>query len=195
MSINTKTLERLQPRITAFIQARSEEGRLTTAEEVHAELLRLGILAEEIPFAELDASLRTILKRHENLPHEGLKQIKDEEGLSYYYHGPSMSEAYARLLLLQGRNPLLLMAAVVRDNSRNYPRPIRLNLFESLPFGLTQAEISSSLRKMADVEQYHDIQQTTTSIGTVFLYSAQFLEADYAAMLAEWLDVGQPNNP
>jgi hypothetical protein len=56
-------------------------------------------------------------------------------------------------------------------------------------------EILACLRQMADREEYGDIQQATTSIGTVFVYSTLHLDRDYAAMLAEWLDVGQFNNP
>jgi hypothetical protein len=48
---------------------------------------------------------------------------------------------------------------------------------------------------MADQKEYQDIQQTTTSIGTVFLFSTLYLEPDYATFLAEWIDVGQVNNP
>jgi hypothetical protein len=44
-------------------------------------------------------------------------------------------------------------------------------------------------------EEYEDIARTTTSIGTVYLYSTRHLEPDYASTLAEWLDVGQANNP
>lgn len=42
---------------------------------------------------------------------------------------------------------------------------------------------------------YGDIAQIRTSVGTVFLYSASYLDPAHASMLAEWLDVGQFNNP
>jgi hypothetical protein len=35
----------------------------------------------------------------------------------------------------------------------------------------------------------------STSAGHVFLYSSRYLERDYALMLAEWVDVGQFENP
>jgi hypothetical protein len=44
-------------------------------------------------------------------------------------------------------------------------------------------------------ERYLDIASTTTSSPRVFLYSTMHLEPDHAAMLAEWLDVGQFENP
>jgi hypothetical protein len=48
---------------------------------------------------------------------------------------------------------------------------------------------------MEQQAEYRDIARTITSIGTVFLYSNQYLDPDHASMLAEWLDVGQANNP
>jgi hypothetical protein len=58
-----------------------------------------------------------------------------------------------------------------------------------------QEEILTCLEKMSDQKEYQDIAQTTTSTGTVFLYSDIYLDPGYASMLAEWLDVGQFNNP
>jgi hypothetical protein len=48
---------------------------------------------------------------------------------------------------------------------------------------------------MAGAKEYQDIAQTTSSIGTVFLFSRLHLEPDYASMLAEWIDVGQSKSP
>jgi hypothetical protein len=72
---------------------------------------------------------------------------------------------------------------------------VPLDIFRESPFDLTQEEILDCLKKMAEQGEYQDITQTTTSIGTIFLYSTQHLEPDYASSLAEWLDVGQANNP
>jgi len=44
-------------------------------------------------------------------------------------------------------------------------------------------------------EAYRDIASTTTSSSRVLLYSTLHLETDHAEMLAEWLDVGQFENP
>lgn len=106
-----------------------------------------------------------------------------------------MSEAYARLLIRKEGDPLLLIAETVRENSKIYPRPIRMDTFKNPPFDLTEDEISTCLKRMAEDEQYRDIAETKTSLDTVFLYSTLHLEPDYASMLAEWIDVGQFENP
>lgn len=48
---------------------------------------------------------------------------------------------------------------------------------------------------MAGFDAYHDIAQTMTYAGNSFLYSTMHLDPDYAATLAEWIDVGQYDNP
>ena len=177
--------------ITDFIRRRSEAGQLVTAEDLYREFLRMGLLTEkENPLPELEALLKETVKQNEEV-----KEILDGKGLSHYYSVQSMAETYARILIQREGDPLLLMAEVIRENSRRYPRPVPLTIFEESPFELTPEQILFCLKKMAGEEDYQDIEQTTTSIGTVFLYSRQHLEPDHAAMLAEWLDVGQSNNP
>ena len=177
--------------ITDFIRRRSEAGQLVTAENIWSEFLRMGILTgKENQFAEFEASLKETVKQNEEL-----KEIVDGKGLAHYYSVRSMAETYAKILIRRGEDPLLLMTETVRENSDRYPRPVPIRMFESSPFGLTPEEISLCLDKMADQQEYQDIQQTTTSIGTVFLFSTLYLEPDYAAFLAEWIDVGQANNP
>jgi hypothetical protein len=177
--------------ITEFIRRTSEAGQLVTAEDIYSQFLRMGILIEkENQLAKFEDFLKETVKQNEEL-----KEIVDGKGLGHYYSIRSMAETYAKILIRRGEDPLLLMAEVVRENSDRYPSPVPLSMFEGSPFGLTPGEISLCLNKMAEEKEYRDIQQTTTSIGTVFLFSTLYLEPDYATFLAEWFDVGQANNP
>jgi hypothetical protein len=106
-----------------------------------------------------------------------------------------MSDADATLLTRKEEDLLLMMAEIIRENSAIYPRPVPLDIFVESPFDLTQEEILEGLGKMGQQSEYNDIAQTTTSIGTIFLYSNRHLDPGHASMLAEWLDVGQVNNP
>ena len=177
--------------ITDFIRRTSEAGRLVTTEDIFSEFLRMGILTEkEDQLAEFEAFLKETVGQNDEL-----KKIVDGKGLVRYYSVRNITETYAKILIRRGEDPLLLMAEVVRENSNRYPRPVPLNMFEGSPFGLTPGEISLCLKNMADLSEYQDIRQTTTSIGTVFLFSTLYLERDYATFLAEWFDVGQVYNP
>jgi hypothetical protein len=90
---------------------------------------------------------------------------------------------------------LQLIAEVVRESSEINQRPVPLESFTRYPFGLNSREILDSLEAMATAEEYGDIARTATSASSFYLYSTRHLEPDHAAVLAEWLDVGQFDNP
>jgi len=178
---------------TSIIREKSKEGSFVLTEEVLSELLNGGFLEsekEEDRFAEASSILEETLNRNEDL-----KERKGKDGLSRYYSSLAMSEAYATLLTRKEEDLLLMMAEIIRENSAIYPRPVPLDIFMESPFDLAQEEIFECLEKMGQQTEYQDIAKTTTSIGTIFLYSNQHLDPDHASMLAEWLDVGQANNP
>lgn len=60
---------------------------------------------------------------------------------------------------------------------------------------MSREEVRQYLDQMAGFDAYHDIAQTMTYAGNSFLYSTMHLDPDYAATLAEWIDVGQYDNP
>ena len=139
-------------------------------------------------------TFKTVIKKTREANGD-LKIIPDKDGIPRYYSSRFMSEAYVGFLLKKEGDPLLLIAESVRENSAVYPRPISLETFRNPPFDLTPAEIQSCLEQMAGRDEYKDIEQITTSAEGVFLYSKSYLEPGHAAMLAEWLDVGQFDHP
>jgi hypothetical protein len=178
---------------TSIIREKSREGRFVLMGDVLSELLNRGLLEsekEEDRFAEASSIFEETLQRNEDL-----RERKGKDGLSRYYSSLTMSEAYATLLARKEEDLLLMMAEIIRENSAIYPRPVPLAIFMESPFDLSQEEIVECLKKMGQKAEYQDIAQTTTSIGTIFLYSSRHLDPDHASMLAEWLDVGQANNP
>jgi hypothetical protein len=178
--------------IAAVIRSHSEGGRLATEEE----LLKLAADRQGVPPTAADPSeeVGTILRRTVEA-HKDLCVLLSEDGSRRHYSSQYMTEAYARLLLAKEGDQMKLMAEVIRENSALYPRPIPLEAFTSPPFDLTLEQITGYLDRMAGNDIYLDIASTATSTSRVFLYSTRHLEPDYAAMLAEWLDVGQSDNP
>ena len=175
------------------IRKESGEGRFVQAPEILSELHRLDLLSregQEEAEAESRSILEDALKRNEDL-----REATGKDGLSRYYSTRTMSDAYAGILFLKEEDPLYMMAEIIRENSRVYPRPIRLDAFTQAPFDLPPEGIEACLLRMEGEEGYRDIARTQTSIGTDFLYSTLHLESDYASMLAEWYDVGQSRNP
>ena len=178
--------------VANIIRKKSETGQCVLQKEIFQELIDQKVL--KLDNREQPGAFETILKKtvKEN---EDLKELPNKDGLPRYYSSQCMSETYVRIILRKEENPLMLIAEIVRENSALYPRPVPLAIFLDSPFELTQEEIPACLQKMSGQEEYQDIAQTTTSAGTVFLYSNRHLDPGYASMLAEWLDVGQSNNP
>ncbi len=112
----------------------------------------------------------------------------------YYHYKPQMSSLYARILST-GNNKMVQLASVVRDSSRDYPRPVALEIFEYPPFLFEAEALQQCLQQMAEDPEYVDIKCTESSVGTVYLYSTRYLDEDYAAFLAENEDVGAIASP
>jgi len=176
--------------LAEIIRRRSETGLLIKQEEIFGGLKEDDLKISGDRSAEEESLLKKALEENEDL-----KGLSRPDGRIWFYSARWMSEAHARILSQKGGDPLPLMAETIRENSATYPRPIPLDVFRNSPFEMTEQEIQTSLQRMREQEDYKDIGATTTSIGTLFPYSSTHLEPDHAAMLAEWMDVGQANNP
>ncbi len=177
--------------VAAHIRKASEEGRLISEAEIRQKTAESHLLPPTArDEAEEGGFLRKLVEENEDL-----RELTAPDGSLDYYSSDFMTEAYAQILSLKRGGPLMLIAEIVRQNSAFYPRPVPLDAFIRPPFGLTEERIQAELEKMKTVEEYKDIASTTTSSPRVFLYSTRHLEPDHAAMLAEWSDVGQFENP
>jgi hypothetical protein len=174
------------------IRKKSGEGQFAGEEDVRDEIVALGLfpVAQEEGPAALGEVLAVTLERNPDLT-----VVRDRAGSRCYYSSQFMTGAYASLLLRCGGDPLPFIAATVRENSALYPRPLPLGAFERHPFAMPREEVLRCLEQMATREGYRDIARTRTSAGNEFLYSTTHLDPDYAAVLAEWIDVGQYDNP
>lgn len=163
------------------VRAASAEARLIDADTV-LEALRARGFAEGLatsPETDPGARVAAVLS--------GLPDIASFVGLSgrAVYHDPAqLSPAYARILDRKGA-PAVLLAEEIRINSREYSRPVPVELFEAPPFDLAPETIETTLLAMAADPAFRDITRTTTALGTVYLFSSLYLERGYATFLAE----------
>lgn len=126
-----------------------------------------------------DARLAGILSAH-----PGIASFASLSGKTVYHAPELLSRNYARILDRKG-SPVALLAEEIRANSRDYPRPVPLELFGAPPFDLPPEAIETVLQAMAASPEYQDITVTATSTGAVYLFSSLHLERGYAAFLAE----------
>ncbi len=192
ITVKAREQERVIRVIAEIVRGKSQAGELISRNEILQRLLEQGLIKGKEE--EVQDILGTLLEKALEENGDLIKlQTGGEE--PYFFSSQFMSESYARILVQKRADPMRLIAEIVRENSAIYPRPVPLDMFRHSPFHLTAEEIQAYLAQMAKQDEYGDIKQTTSSIGTVFLYSTLHLDPSYASMLAEWVDVGQANNP
>ncbi len=177
--------------IPDMIRRTSERGKLLSEAEIIGELQPK---EASLPDGHRGKDFPSLIRK--TVAGEGdLREVTAKDGSRRYFSSRSMAEAYAALLLKREGDPLEAIAEAVRENSALYPRPVPLDLFTRPPFEIPLPEILSHVEMMANKEAFRDIVSTTTSASRVYLFSTLHLDPDYGSMLAEWLDVGQFENP
>ncbi|HYB20985.1 MAG TPA: hypothetical protein VEH09_08640 [Thermodesulfobacteriota bacterium] len=178
--------------IAAMIRKSSEAGQLIAKSDILRQVADRHLITSPAAYAAEESGdlLQQAVEESQDL-HE----LSAQDGSRRYYSSNFMTPTYARILLQKQGDQVRLIAEIVRQNSEVYPRPVPLDIFTRPPFDLTRQEVLNDLERIAAEEEYRDIVSTTTSASSVFLYSTRHLEPEYASMLAEWLDVGQLNNP
>jgi hypothetical protein len=115
---------------------------------------------------------------------------------AFLYSENYMSRQYAEAAgRAASANTLELIAEAVRYDSTTYPRPTPSDTFACKPYGLSAAATATALAEMSCDPRYADIKLTRASNGSLFLFSSDRLSPSHAASLAEWLAVGQFENP
>ena len=174
--------------VAALIRQESRAGRLVAEAEI------LHRMTEQSDRSLQPEEMRILIAKSIT-DNDDLAGLPAGDGSRLYYSSQFMTEAYAGLLLEKQGDPLQLVAQTVRRHSADYPRPVPLDLFTQPPFSFTNEDIRGLLERMAALGEYRDIARTTTSSSREFLYSTLHLEPEHASALAEWLDVGQSENP
>jgi hypothetical protein len=119
-----------------------------------------------------------------------------EGGDVYLYSERHMARPYAEAAArAESGDRLRSIAETVRFESATYPRPTPAEMFSQPPFLLSATDLNEALEQMAADPRYPDIQKVRTSDGALFLFSADRMDAAQARSVAEWIAVGQFDNP
>jgi len=163
------------------VREASAATRLIAADEVVNQLRQHGFgeCPEMLPEVDPCSKVTAILSE---LP--DIATFVSLSGRTVYHDPALLSRTFARILDRKG-SPAMLLAEEVRSNSREYPRPVPVELFEAPPFDLSPEIIEATLTAMAADPVYQDITFTTTALGSVYLFSSRHLERSYATFLAE----------
>lgn len=163
------------------IREASAQPRLIALEEILEGLRERG-LAERLETSPPDDPGTALAVIVADLPE--IAALTSRSGRTRYHDPTLLSRSYARLLDNQDV-PEALVAEAVRSYSRDYPRPVPVELFEKPPFNLAPQDVAAILDAMAAKPAFGDIATISTSTGTAYLFSSLHLPRAYAAFLAE----------
>jgi hypothetical protein len=154
-----------------------------------ARLSRLSVLAAAFPAEDVEALAEA----------SGAADLRKMRGAGdevYFFSVDSMTEAYAlHLFRIEEHDPLALVRDTVRDESRIYPRPTATSIFLEPPFSLSPRDLEEVIGRMSLHPDCGDIRSCQASNGARYLYSTRHLAPVLAESLAEWIEVGQRDNP
>ena len=123
-------------------------------------------------------------------------RLTRESGRTFLYSEQHMTRSYAEAAALScGTDVCHIIAETVRMDSRTYPRPTPVAAFEEPPFQLSRDTISRAVEEISGIAGYSDIGLVGASDGSLFLFSSVHMNPGHAQSLAEWIAVGQMQNP
>jgi len=128
--------------------------------------------------------------------YQDIQRIIISTGAVYLFSETFITKNYAAILGRAAANdPAATIAETVREESKIYPRPTNIDLFKEQVFNISPDELEMCIAQTLGREEFSDIKLIRASTGARYLYSNQYMNADYAKSLVEWQEVGEENNP
>ncbi|NJD63102.1 MAG: hypothetical protein FIA93_10360 [Deltaproteobacteria bacterium] len=187
----------------AVAKSRIEEAKVKIAEKVRADsqdrvkLTPAGDLQELIPETERYRIAAILKEMQENPATADIKMVTASNGHVFFYSDWHMSNYYALVLSrVTVKDPCATIAAMVRDESRVYPRPTCVQFFMEDLFEIPPCDLKAIVDETLKKPEYGDIKMLVhPTTGGVYLYSNRYLKDHMAAVLMDWQEVGREANP
>lgn len=193
----------------AFIAPEDAEARLITLEahekiaarvredsRAHTCLTLADSLAElfpDVPSGEFQMFVSTLA---EDDACRDIRRLMGPTGLVYLYCEKHMTHGYANLLArIETHDPYATIAETVREESRIYPRPTKVELFYAPVFQIPVGQIKAVVENLMKQEEYQDIKRIIAPTAAIYLYSTRFMDPKQAERWVQWEEVERINNP
>jgi hypothetical protein len=187
----------------AIAKSRIEEVKFLLAEKVRADSrddVRLTSAADLLSLApemERDGIAAILEEMRTEDRYADIKPVTSPIGDVYYHSDRHMSGYYAVVLArVAAKDPVATVAAMVRDESRIYPRPTCIEFFMEPIFKIPPGDLKAVFDEMVKKPDYGDIKlMVHPETGGVYAYSSQYLSGDVAYQMMHWVEVVKPANP
>jgi len=187
----------------AFAKSRIEEVKFLFAEKVRADskddarLSSVADLQALAPEMEQEGIAVILEEMRTDGRYADIKSVTSPNGDVYYHSDKHMSCYYAVVLgRVAAKDPGATIAALVRDESRIYPRPTCVQFFLDPMFGIPSDDLKTVVDEMLRKPENGDVKMMVhPETGGVYLYCSQYLSRDTAFKLMHWVEVVKPANP
>lgn len=187
----------------AIAKSRIEEVKFLLAEKVRADskndvaLTSVSELQALAPEMEQEGIAAVLDEMRTDDRYADIKQVTSPTGDVYYHSDRHMSGYYAVVLgRVAEKDPVATVAAMVRDESRIYPRPTCIEFFMEPLFGIPPSDLKAVFDELVRRPEYGDIKlMVHPDTGAVYAYSSQYLSGDAAFQKMHWVEVVKPANP
>jgi hypothetical protein len=187
----------------AIAKSRIEEIKIMLAEKVREDsrdrvmltpAADLYALFPDIDREQIDSLLAEMQKE---ALYADIKTVNASTGDLLFHSDLYMSGYYALVLSrLAAKDPCAMIAAMVRDESRIYPRPTCVQLFGEKPFDIPLRDLKALVEATLSKPENQDLRMIVhSSTGGVYLYSDRYMSAETASVIMDWQEVGQEANP
>jgi hypothetical protein len=187
----------------AIAKSRIEEVKFLLAEKIRADSKNAVALTSASDFLSLapemtqDEVAAVLDEMRTDDRYADIKSVTSPAGDVYYHSEKHMSGYYAVVLSrVAAKDPVATIAAMVRDESRIYPRPTCIEFFMEPVFNIPPGDLKAVFDEMLQKPEYSDIKlMVHPETGGVYAYSSQYLSGDAAFQKMHWVEVVKPANP
>jgi hypothetical protein len=128
--------------------------------------------------------------------YEDIKTVAGPARGRYLYSETYMTQQYAALLArAEAKDPCLTIAETVREESRIYPRPTKVQLFYAPVFQIDPGQMEQMVERTLQQPECADIHKIVAVTGAIYLYSNRYMEPALAERWVQWEEVERLNNP
>jgi len=187
----------------AIAKSRVEEVKFLLAEKVRSDsrddvkLSSVADLQTLAPEMEQDRIVAILDAMQSDARYADIKPVASPNGTVAFHSDRHMSGYYAVVLSrVAAKDPVATVAAMVRDESRIYPRPTCIQFFMEPMFGIPPCDLKAVFDEMLRQPAYSDIKMMVhPETGGVYAYSSQHMSGDAAYKMMHWVEVVKDANP
>jgi hypothetical protein len=178
-----------------------EETQAKIAEQVRhvskesAQLIAAPALSEYAPDVQPSELAEFVAAMASDPRYKDIHQVVGPAGAAYLYSATYLTDNYANLLArVESKDPCTAVAETVREESRIFPRPTKVELFYSPVFQIAPGQMETVVENTLRRPEFSDIKKIVATTGAIYLFSDKYMEPGQAETLVRWEEVDKYRN-